>query len=137
MPLGFFESSKGTIKKLAKEKINQGYEYVKEDSYTKVVVQYPCEDASQFEMANERTLFVEDILDDVLHLTGNGKLYGSEVGDEGGTTFVLVLDVELALDTILEELTKHQVIDDAEIAYENGEGEYVGLYPKGLKFELI
>lgn len=135
--LGFFESSKGTMKKLAKEKINQGYEYVKEESYTKMVVQYRYEDESQFEAAEKKTLWVEDLLDEVLYLTGNGKLYGSEVGDGAGTTFCLVIDLDLALNTVLEELSKNQVIEGAEIAYENKEGNYIGIYPEGIKFELV
>lgn len=137
MTPGFFESSNGLMKKLAKEQVNQGYEYVEEDSLTKIAVQYRYNDESQFEAAEEKTLMVEDLLDEVLHSTGNGQLYGSEVGDGAGTTFVLAVNLQIAMDTIVKELTKHNVMDGAEIAYQNGEGTYVGLYPEGIQFELV
>ena len=137
MTAGFFESSRRLMKKLAKEKIKQGYEYIEESTLTKIVVQYRYEDESQFEAAEKKTLWVEDLLDEVLYLTGNGKLYGSEVGDGAGTTFCLVIDLDLALNTVLEELSKNEVIEGAEIAYANKEGNYIGIYPEGIKFELV
>jgi len=137
LPLGFFQSSKKVMNNLATEKVNQGYEYVDPNSLIKIAVQYRYEQEEQFEAAEEKSLFVEDLLDDILHETGNGELYGSEIGDGAGITFCLVLDLELALESILKVLTDNQVIDGAEIAYLNEEESYVGIYPEGIVFELV
>ena len=137
LPLGFFQSSKRVMEKLAAEKVNQGYEYVDPGSLIKIAVQYRYELEEQFEEAEERSLFVEDLLDDILHETGNGELYGSEIGDGAGITFCLVVDLGLALRSILTVLTEHQVIDGAEIAYLNDEETYIGIYPEGIVFELV
>ncbi|MER2047790.1 MAG: hypothetical protein ABTA23_06105 [Solibacillus sp.] len=137
LPLGFFQSSKRAMEKLAAEKVNQGYEYVDPGSLIKIAVQYRYEQEEQFEEAEERSLFVEDLLDDILHETGNGELYGSEIGDGAGITFCLVVDLGLALRSILTVLTEHQVIDGAEIAYLNDEETYIGIYPEGIVFELV
>lgn len=80
---------------------------------------------------------MEDLLDDILHETGNGELYGSEIGYGAGITFCLVVDLGLALRSILTILTEHQVIDGAEIAYLNDEETYIGIYPEGIVFELV
>lgn len=137
LPLGFFQSSKSVMGKLAKEKANLGYEYVEPGSLIKIAVQYRYEHEKQFEAAEERSLFVEDLLDEILHKTGNGELYGSEIGDGAGITFCLVVDLELALKSILKVLADNQLIDGAEIAYLNDEGSYIGIFPEGIVFELV
>ena len=137
LSLGFFQSAKKVMNNLATEKANQGYEYLYPESLIKIAVQYRYEHEEQFEAAEERSLFVEDLLDDVLHETGNGELYGSEIGDGAGITFCLVVDLDLALKSILKVLTEHQVIDGAEIAYLNEEESYIGIYPEGIVFELV
>lgn len=137
LPLGFFESSKRVMKNLANEKVNQGYEYVDPASLIKIAVQYRYEREDQFYEAEEKSLVVEELLDDVLHETGNGELYGSEIGDGAGITFCLVVDLELALEAILKVLSSHQLLDGAEIAYLNEDGSYIGLYPEGIEFELV
>lgn len=137
MPVGFFQSSKKVMNNLASEKINQGYEYVDPESLIKIAVQYRYEHEDQFEAAEEKSLFVEDLLDDILHETGNGELYGSEIGDGAGITFCLVVDLELALKSFIKVLTDNQVIDGAEIAYLNKKETYTGIYPEGIVFELV
>ena len=102
LPLGFFQSSKRVMNNLATEKANQGYEYVDPASLIKIAVQYRYEHEDQFEQAEEKSLFVEDLLDDVLHETGNGEFYGSEIGDGAGITFCLVVDLDLAMESILK-----------------------------------
>ncbi|SES17391.1 hypothetical protein [Psychrobacillus sp. OK032] len=137
IPLRLFESSKKVMKKLATEKANQGYEYVDAESLIKLAVQYRYEEEEQFEEAEEKSLFVDDLLDEALHSTGNGEYDGSEIGDGAGITFCFVIDVEIALETIMKELSKHNVLEGAEIAFLNGEGAYVSLYPEGAVFELV
>lgn len=137
LPLGFFQSSKKVMKTLATEKVQQGYEYVDPGSLIKIAVQYRYEHEDQFEAAEEKSLFVEDLLDEVLHNTGNGELYGSEIGDGAGITFCLVVDLELALKSVLKVLTEQQVLEGAEIAYLNEEESYIGIYPEGIVFELV
>lgn len=137
IPLNLFASSKKVMKKLAEEKVNQGYEYVDEKSLIKVVAQYRYEDEEQFEETEEKSLFVEDLLDDALFSTGIGELYGSEIGDGAGTTTCLVLDVEIAWETIKKVLTQHNVLEGVEIAFLNRDGEYVSLYPKGANSLVV
>lgn len=137
LPLKLFESSKKLMKKLAAEKANQGYEYVDAKSLIKVSIQYRYEVEEQFEEMEEKSFYVEDLLEEALHTTGNGELYGSEIGDGAGITFCLVVDVDIALETIKKELSQHNVIEGAEIAFLNEEGVYVSLYPEGANFELV
>ena len=137
LPLGFFESSKRVMKNLAEEKVNQGYEYVDATSLVKIAVQYHYEHEDHFFEAEEKNLKVEHLIDDILEDTGNGEVSGSEVGNGVGITFCLVVDLEIALEAILKELSSHQLIEGAEIAYLNKEGAYIGLYPEGIEFELV
>ncbi|WP_144512327.1 hypothetical protein [Bacillus sp. FJAT-22090] len=134
--LKLLESSKLAMNRLAKEKVNQGYEHVEKNSLIKVVVQYRYEDEEQFDEAEEKSLFVEDLIDEALHSTGNGELYGSEIGDGAGTTFCLVVDVELAFKTIWKVLSSHNLIEGVEIAFLHDEGQYISLYPVGANFEI-
>lgn len=135
--LKLLESSKIVMKRLAKEKANQGYEYVDEKSLIKVAVQYRYEDEAQFDEAEEKSFFVEDLLEEALYSTGNGELYGSEIGDGAGISFLLAVDVELALKTILKELNDHNLLEGVEIAFLNAEGEYIPLHPAGAVFEIL
>ncbi|WP_075619798.1 hypothetical protein [Paenisporosarcina indica] len=137
IPLTLFASSKKVMKKLAEEKVYQGYEYVDEKSMIKVVVQYRYEDEEQFEETEEKSFLVEDLLDDALFSTGIGELYGSEIGDGAGTTSCLVLDVEIALETIKKVLSQHNLLQGVELAYLNEDGVYVSLYPEGADFVLV
>jgi hypothetical protein len=132
-----FEIAKKVMRSLAKEKAYQGYEYIDEEALIKVFVQYRSKDEEQFEVMEEKSLFVEDLLDDALFSTGNGSCDGSEIGDDGGTNFCRVINIEIAFQTILKELSTHNLLDDVEIALINEDDEYVSLYPEGAIFEIL
>ncbi|PZX04847.1 hypothetical protein C7437_10396 [Psychrobacillus insolitus] len=133
----FFESSKKVMRSLAKEKQLQGYEYIDEEALIKVFVQYRSKDKEQFEEVEEKSLSVEDLLDYALFSTGNGSCDGSEIGDDGGTNYCSVISIEIALETILKELSTNNLLDGIEIAFLNEDGEYVSLYPEGAVFEIL
>lgn len=135
--LKLLESSKIVMNRLAKEKVNQGYEYVEEKALVKVAIQYRYEDEDQFDAAEEKSFFVEDLLEEALHSNGNGEFFGSEIGGGAGTTFCLVVDVELAFKTIWKELSHHNLIEGVEIAYLNEKGEYISLHPEGADFQIV
>lgn len=136
VPRKLFESPKKVMSRLAKEKAYQGYEYMVDEVLKKVLIQFRC-DEKQYEETEEKSVLVEDLLDDALFSTGIGSFYGSEFGDGGGTSSYVVINVDLAFETIVKELSTHRFIDDVEIAYINEDGKYISLYPEGAVFEMI
>ncbi|WP_298468880.1 hypothetical protein [Psychrobacillus sp. FSL K6-4046] len=137
--LRFWQSPKKFMKRLAAEKANQGYQLVEEKDLKKVYIQYRYneENEEEFEMTEDKSLMVEEIVEEELMYSGNGYGYGSEIGAGTGTSIFYVIDVEIAYNSIWKLLTEKKLTDGVEIAYEAEKGSYVSLHPKGAVFELV
>ncbi|MCM3359208.1 hypothetical protein [Psychrobacillus sp. MER TA 171] len=137
--LRFWENRKKFMKSLADEKANQGYQLVEEKDLKKVYIQYRYneENEEEFEMTEDKSLMVEEIVEEELMYTGNGYAYGSEIGAGAGTSTFQVLDIEIAFNSIWKLLSEKKLTEGVEIAFETDEGSYVSLYPKGAVFELV
>ncbi|MEK4229618.1 hypothetical protein [Solibacillus sp. FSL H8-0538] len=137
LKLNSSDSSTKIIRSLAEEKLMQGYELVGEKALIQIVVQYRYGDKEQFAEIEEKCLFVEVLLDHALFNTGNGEVIGFEIGDGGGTHHLYVVDVKVAFETILKELSTHNLLEGVEIAFLKENGGYSSLYPKGVDFEPL
>ncbi|MEK4521189.1 hypothetical protein MKX96_06055 [Psychrobacillus sp. FSL W7-1493] len=137
--LRFWERPKKFMQTLAAEKANQGYQLVEEKELKKVYIQYRYneENEEEFEKTEDKSLMVEEIVEEELMYTGNGYAYGSEIGAGAGTSTFQVLDIEIAFNSIWKLLSEKKLTEGVEIAFETDEGSYVSLYPKGVEFELV
>lgn len=134
--LRIFEKAEKVMKKLAEEKLNEGYEHLDEEELIELVVQYPYEE-SQMKEALDGRHNVEDLMNECLGWTGNGFCDGGDIGS--GTTNVVnyVIDAKKALKTITIELSNNNLLEKAKIAYLGKDEEYVCLYPEGADFDLL
>ncbi|MED4163920.1 hypothetical protein [Halalkalibacterium halodurans] len=121
---------------LAEEQLKEGFQSLDEEALIELVVQYSYEE-SEIEATLEKRQFVEELMDQCLGWTGNGMCDGGDIGRGTANIFNYVIDVEKALNTILKELTKHQLLANVKLAYLNEADEYVPLYPEGTDFVLI
>ena len=138
--LGFWERPKKFMQTLAAEKANQGYQIVEEKDLTKVYIQYRYNEENEeeeYQEIEDKSLLIEEIVEDELFYSGNGYAYGSAIGGGAGTTTFQVIDVEVAFNSIWKLLSEKQLTDGVEIAFETDEGGYVTLYPEGAVFELV
>lgn len=135
--LSLFQKAERIMQKLAEEKINEGYEYIDEEQLIELVIQYSYADG-EIEVALEKRDSVEELMNECLGWTGNGHCDGGDIGSGTANIFNYVIDVSKALKTIKEELSDHNLLDGAKIAYLNKEDEeYTVIYPQYADFELI
>ncbi len=134
--LKLFEKAEKVIGKLAEEKLNEGYEYLDEEELIELVIQYRYED-NQLMEALDRRHMVEDLMNECLGWTGNGRSDGGDVGSGSTNVFNYVVNVEKALKTIMEELSNNNILDNVQIAYLDEDDEYVSLYPEGADFNIL
>lgn len=135
--LSLFQNAEKKMHELATEKVVEGYDYLDEDDLFELVIQYSYED-DQMEATLKKRHQVEDLMNECLGWTGNGSCDGGDIGSGTANIFNYVIDVEQAVQTIIEELKNHDLLDGVKIAYLHPESEeYIGLYPEGTDFDLI
>lgn len=138
--LKFWESPKKYMKTLADEKARQGYQLVEEKDMKKLFIQYRYNEENEeeeFQEIEDKSLLVEEMVEEELMYTGNGFASGSEIGAGAGTSTFQVLDIEIAFHSIWKLLSEKKLTDGVEVAYETDEGKFVSLYPKDAVFELV
>ncbi|TCS95614.1 hypothetical protein [Hazenella coriacea] len=137
MKLPVFQRAEKLMDELAKEKVNDGFEYLEEDELFQLVVQYSYKE-NEGQTALKLRYTVEDLMNECLGWTGNGSCDGGDIGSGTANIFNYVVDVEKATQTIVEELINNNLIEGAKIAYLNPEDEeYIVLYPVGAEFDLM
>lgn len=133
--LKMFERSEKIMENLAEEKLAEGYDYLDEDELIEIVLQYPYEE-QHVEKALEKRQQVEDLMNECLGWTGNGSSDGGDIGTGTTNVFNYVIDVEKALNTIIKELTEHNLLANVKIAFSDENDDYVSLYPEGSDFDI-
>jgi len=93
-----------------------------------LIVQYRTEKALSPGDLEQRQR-VENVLDECLKQTGNGYCDGGDIGDGTINVFLHVLDLDHAIETIVEALSNIHLLDGAMIALETEEGFKV-LWPQ-------
>ena len=129
IPLSLFNNSKKMMKNLSNEKANQGYERFDDRSLTKISVQYRYDDEEQFDEIEEMSIFVGILLDEAVHRTGNGEFNSLQIESGVAVNSFLVVNIEIALKTIVKELTNNNLIAGAEIFFIDQDGASVLIYP--------
>lgn len=134
--LSLFQRAEKEMEKLAEEQLLNGYEELDEDELVEFVIQYSYKE-DELEEALKKRHFVEELMNESLGWTGNGSCDGGDIGSGTINIFSFVVDVEKALHSTLQELTNHSLLDYVRIAYENDEGDYIGIYPENKEFDLM
>lgn len=102
--------------KLAREKYDEGYRIYDADDYNHIIIQI---DAAHWGDINdiEQFFFVEEVINDALTSTGNGKCSGSDISNKI-SYFAVVFDSEIAVKTILDAFEKNDFTFPVVIAKE-------------------
>ncbi|MGE6257484.1 hypothetical protein ACQKCU_06155 [Heyndrickxia sporothermodurans] len=137
MKLSLFQKAEKLMDELAKERDDEGYEYLDEEELIELVVQYSYEE-DEMEAPLVKRHNVEGLMNECLGWTGNGFCDGGDIGSGTANIFNYVVDVEMATQTIIEELRNNNLLEKVKIAYLNPEDEeYIALYPKETDFDLM
>ncbi|WP_028612869.1 hypothetical protein [Paenibacillus harenae] len=118
---------KKLMEKRAEEKMLEGYEYLDEDELHEIMIQYKTGEDSGDDL--EIRYHVESLMDECLGWTGNGHCDGGDYGSGTMNVFCLVVDVDIAVKTIISELEQNKLLADSVIAYANGD-DYISVYPE-------
>jgi hypothetical protein len=114
----------------------KGYAEIPREEQYQVVVQYRLQtwgSVEDLDKAHE----IEHLFNERLGWTGNGFCDGNDIGSGCLNIFSIVVDAELAVQTMVAELQKHELLDGAVIAARYGdEEEYRVLYPSDFKGEF-
>ncbi|WP_144549670.1 hypothetical protein [Bacillus sp. X1(2014)] len=120
---------KETLNKIVKEKINEGFRYIEEDDLTTLIVK-KCNKKDDDKIALKKQTYLKNVIDGILFWTGNGYCDGGEIGMEVSQIFNYVIDVEKAVQEIIEELENENLLEGVEISYFNSvKDEYITVYP--------
>ncbi|MCJ8015210.1 WGR domain-containing protein [Paenibacillus sp. KQZ6P-2] len=134
--LSLIQKAKKVMEKLAKEKVNNGFEFLDEDKLIQLVVQYSYEEGEMEATLNKRH-FVEDLMNECLGWTGNGSCDGGDIGSGTANIINYVINVDEALRAIIEVLTNNNLLENVKIAYLNEDEEFISLYPEGASFDIM
>jgi hypothetical protein len=115
----------------------KGYAEIPREEQYQIVVQYRLKtwgSVEDLDKAHE----IEHLFNECLGWTGNGFCDGNDIGSGSLNIFSIVVDPQLAAQTMIVELQKHDLIDGAVIAARYGE-EYRILHPPDFKgkFSLL
>jgi len=113
---------------LAKGKLEEGYMYLEDDLLQELMIQYKTEENKIVEEELEKRHFVESLMNECLGWTGNGHCDGGDYGSGTMNIFCYVINSKIAIETIINELTKNDLLDNCTIAISNGE-DYISYYP--------
>ncbi|MBO9129867.1 hypothetical protein [Bacillus sp. 165] len=121
------DNAEETMQKLAEEKLQEGYTYVEEDSLTEFVIQYQYEGDEQ--EALDSRYYIEEIMNECLGWTGNGFCGGGDMSEGLMNIYCFVLNVNIATETIIEELEHQNALQGAVLAYCSSDDEFQVVYP--------
>ncbi|MED1303708.1 hypothetical protein BK704_22120 [[Bacillus thuringiensis] serovar konkukian] len=134
--LFLFQCAEKEMKNLADEQLANGYKELDEEELIEFVLQYDYKE-DQLEEALEKRNQVQEIMDEALGWSGNGHCDGGDIGSGTINIFTFVIDVDKALQTILDELENQQLLDAVRIAYVNDDEDYIQVYPHEGEFNLL
>ncbi|MFB6364943.1 hypothetical protein ACFCP7_12865 [Paenibacillus elgii] len=118
------------MEELAIEKSREGYQFLEEKELTGVMIQYKIDKGNNVEEDLKKRGRVESLMNECLGWTGNGHCDGGDYGSGTMNIFCFVVDVEIAIKTIVKELEKNNLLISCTVAYLNSEEDYISVYPK-------
>lgn len=122
------------IAEAAQKQRAKGYAEIAPEEHFQVVVQYRLETWGSTEDLGKGHK-VELLFNECLGWTGNGRCDGNDIGSGSINIFSLVVDPDLAVETMRGELQKKKLLKGAVIAVRHGE-EYRVAYPLRYKGEF-
>jgi hypothetical protein len=122
------------IEALAEKPRAKGYTEIPGDEQHQLVVQYPLKTWGSTKDL-QKCHRIEALFNECLGWTGNGRCDGNDIGSGSMNIFSIVVDPELAATTLLEELRKTNLLDDAVLAVRDG-NEYRVVHPIGFESEF-
>ncbi|WP_130068138.1 hypothetical protein [Bacillus albus] len=131
-----FQRAEIEMKKLVDEQLANGYKELDEEELIEFVLQYVYTD-DQLEDGLEKRQKIQEIMDEALGWSGNGYCDGGDIGSGTINIYTFVIDVNKALQTTINELENHHLLDDVKIAYMSNDEEYKQIYPNKGEFNLL
>jgi hypothetical protein len=127
-----FEPPDTAIQKHAEEARAAGFQEIDQEELYELIVQYKVESDAGLDDV-QLAYQVEEVLNDCLGWTGLGHCDGSDVGDGTLNVYSYVVDPRLACTAVVEELKAAELLNDAVIAYQDHNEEFVVLWPEDFK----
>ena len=122
------------IAKAAETPRSKGYSEIPMEEHYQVVVQYRLETwGSSEDLAKAHK--IEGLLNECLGWTGNGHCDGNDIGSGSMNIYSVVVDPQLAVETIITELREQGLLERAVVAVRYRE-EYRVLYPADFNGEF-
>ncbi|PEC10045.1 hypothetical protein CN639_28805 [Bacillus toyonensis] len=118
------------------KKLADGYKELDEEELKEFVLQYVYKD-DQLEDALEKRQEIQEIMDEALGWTGNGYCDGGDIGSGTINIYTFVVDINKVLQTTINELENHHLLDGVKIAYMSDDEEYMQIYPNKGEFNLL
>jgi hypothetical protein len=112
----------------------KGYAEVPLEEHYQVVVQYRLKTWGSPEDLNKGHK-VEELFNECLGWTGNGRCDGNDIGSGTMNVFSYVIDPELAVETMVAALRQHRLLKGAFVAVREGE-DYRVVYPTRFRGEF-
>jgi hypothetical protein len=122
------------IAEAAKKPRAKGYAEVSLEEHSQIVVQYRLKTWGSPEDLNKAHK-VEDLFNECLGWTGNGRCDGNDIGSGTMNVFSYVIDAELAVETMVAALRQHRLLNGAVVAVREGE-DYRVVYPTRFRGEF-
>jgi hypothetical protein len=115
----------------------KGYAEIPTEEQHQVVVQYrleTCGSAEDLDKAHE----IEHLFNECLGWTGNGLCDGNDIGSGSLNIFSVVVDPDVAAQTMIAELKKHELLEGVVVAVRYG-ADYRVVHPPDSKgvFSLL
>jgi hypothetical protein len=131
------QKADSVIKEAARQFRGDGFRAIPTGKHAEVVVQYRTEGWGSVKDLEKRHK-IEDIFNECLGWTGNGHCDGGDIGSGSINIFSLVVDSELAKETIIAELKKKRLLKGAVIAVWEDD-DYTVVWPEsyGSKFSIL
>jgi hypothetical protein len=124
-------SSEQFITERARKRCQQGYTEIPQDEHHQIVVQYRLKTwGSPKDLAKAHK--VENLFNECLGWTGNGRCDGNDIGSGTLNVFSDVVDPQVGVETIVVTLREHRLLKRAVVALREGE-DYRVVYPPRFK----
>jgi hypothetical protein len=123
-----FEPPETAIQKHAEEARQAGFEEISEADLYELIVQYKKSpaDASKFQLS-------EEIVNDCLGWTGLGHSDGLDESGSVVNIYCYVVEPRVAARKVVEELRNHDLLENAVIAFQDHDENFVVVWPEDFQ----
>lgn len=123
-----FEPPETAIQKHAEEARQAGFEEIGEEDLFELIVQY-----KKTAVESEKFQLAEEIINDCLGWTGLGHSDGMDDSGSAVNIYCYVVEPEVAARKLVDELSGHDLLDHAVIAFQDRDENFVVVWPEGFR----